>query len=208
VPFIGIRNVIDGRIDWESVDKWVTRETHQALTAASPPEVGDILYTAVGATYGRAIALVDARPFVFQRHIALFKLVPAFRAQYAQYALNSPGVFAQAKLLARGAAQPTVTLGDMARFAIPLAPTAEQHAIEQAVLRAISAGETVLLQVRSAAERQREVDRALLAKAFRGDLVPQDPTDEPAAAMLARLRAPASPAEPSPTKRRARAPAT
>jgi len=32
-----------------------------------------------------------------------------------------------------------------------------------------------------------ELDRATLAKAFRGELVPQDPNDEPAADLLARL---------------------
>ncbi|MEI7895072.1 MAG: hypothetical protein WCI05_18395, partial [Myxococcales bacterium] len=32
------------------------------------------------------------------------------------------------------------------------------------------------------------LERSLLAKAFRGELVPQDPTDEPAEAMLARVR--------------------
>jgi type I restriction enzyme, S subunit len=33
------------------------------------------------------------------------------------------------------------------------------------------------------------LDQAILAKAFRGELVPQDPSDEPASALLARLRA-------------------
>jgi hypothetical protein len=33
-----------------------------------------------------------------------------------------------------------------------------------------------------------QLDGALYAKAFRGELVPQDPADEPAEAMLARLR--------------------
>jgi type I restriction enzyme, S subunit len=33
------------------------------------------------------------------------------------------------------------------------------------------------------------LDRAILAKAFRGDLVPQDPNDEPASVLLERIRA-------------------
>jgi type I restriction enzyme, S subunit len=37
--------------------------------------------------------------------------------------------------------------------------------------------------------RLREMDRSILAKAFRGELVPQDPTDEPASVLLERLRA-------------------
>ena len=33
------------------------------------------------------------------------------------------------------------------------------------------------------------LDAAVLAKAFRGELVPQDPTDEPAGVLLERIRA-------------------
>lgn len=39
--------------------------------------------------------------------------------------------------------------------------------------------------------RTAKVDKltpSLLAKAFRGDLVPQDPTDEPASALLERIK--------------------
>jgi type I restriction enzyme, S subunit len=35
----------------------------------------------------------------------------------------------------------------------------------------------------------KRVKLVLLAKAFRGELVPQDPSDEPAAVLLARIRA-------------------
>ena len=33
-----------------------------------------------------------------------------------------------------------------------------------------------------------QLDQSILAKAFRGELVPQDPNDEPASALLARIR--------------------
>jgi type I restriction enzyme, S subunit len=33
------------------------------------------------------------------------------------------------------------------------------------------------------------LDQAILAKAFRGELVPQDPTDEPVSVLLERIRA-------------------
>jgi type I restriction enzyme S subunit len=47
------------------------------------------------------------------------------------------------------------------------------------------------------------LEKAALAKAFRGELVPQDPSDEPAEALLARLRQDKSPAK-KPTARRRR----
>ena len=47
------------------------------------------------------------------------------------------------------------------------------------------------LEARYAAARQQveQLTPALLAKAFRGELVPQDPADEPAAELLKRLAA-------------------
>jgi type I restriction enzyme S subunit len=40
----------------------------------------------------------------------------------------------------------------------------------------------------AALARVENLTQALLAKAFRGELVPQDPADEPAAALLERIR--------------------
>jgi len=58
------------------------------------------------------------------------------------------------------------------------------------------------------AKAQTAVDRltpALLAKAFRGELVPQDPDDEPAAELLKRLAAQRAASPAKPRRRRARA---
>lgn len=75
-------------------------ETYRTLTAQCVAEQGDILYTAVGATFGRAVG--SWAPFVFQRHIALLKLVAhSILPGYAEPLLNSPSVFSQARLAAR-----------------------------------------------------------------------------------------------------------
>ena len=43
-------------------------------------------------------------------------------------------------------------------------------------------------EARSAAALLDRLDQANLAKAFRGELVPQDPSDEPASVLLERIR--------------------
>jgi len=188
VPFIGIRNVVGNQVDWESVDNWVSPETHRVLTAACGPERGDLLYMAVGATFGRAVEVAEWEPFVFQRHIALLKLVAAFHPSYAEAALNSPRVFVQAQRAARGAAQPTVTLGELGRFVLPIAPPAEQTIVAERIAHALERVGDMSRASQRTADLLGTLNRATLAKAFRGELVPQDPSDEPAQAMLARLQ--------------------
>ena len=46
-----------------------------------------------------------------------------------------------------------------------------------------------------------QLDQSILAKAFRGELVPQDPRDEPASELLARIRTTRETAQPKRKKR-------
>lgn len=58
---------------------------------------------------------------------------------------------------------------------------------------------------RAAAARAQQLARSLLAEAFAGRLVPQDPNDEPASELLARIRAERQAALP---RQKARSPRT
>jgi len=69
------------------------------------------------------------------------------------------------------------------------------RAVNGALLRA-SVARTTVEESRQALSK---LDWAILAKAFRGELVPQDPSDEPVDTMLARVRT-GAPAE-SPRQR-------
>lgn len=81
---------------------------------------------------------------------------------------------------------------------IPLPPLAEQHEIVRRVDAALAKLDAATAAVEETRARLDAIERAVLARAFRGELVEQDADDEPAAEMLARLRA--SRAE-APTKR-------
>jgi type I restriction enzyme S subunit len=82
-----------------------------------------------------------------------------------------------------------ISQADIERFQIPLPPI-----VEQAVI--VGAAETALSNVQHTEEaltrllaRSASLRAAVLTDAFSGRLIPQDPSDEPASALLERIRA-------------------
>jgi type I restriction enzyme S subunit len=71
-----------------------------------------------------------------------------------------------------------------------LAPLIEQQEIVRRIEIALAWVDRIASEFISARKLIDHLDQAiLLAKAFRGELVPQDPNDEPASVLLERIRA-------------------
>ena len=74
-------------------------------------------------------------------------------------------------------------------FTLPVPSLNEQQEIVSEVEAQLSAAEYLSIQVKGEEARAAALRQAILAAAFRGELVAQDPTDEPAAVLLERIRA-------------------
>ncbi len=72
---------------------------------------------------------------------------------------------------------------------MPLCSVSEMAALTTQIDLSLDGVRSLHPQLDALSEELGHLDRATLAKAFRGALVPQDPNDEPAEVMLARLRA-------------------
>lgn len=94
-----------------------------------------------------------------------------------------------------------LTAERMRAWPVPVAPLEEQPHLLRAARSAMARAYAIADIASHVSRRGADLDAALLAKAFRGELVPQDPNDEPADVMLARLAAeqaaPAPAAKPS-----------
>lgn len=85
--------------------------------------------------------------------------------------------------------QPNISLAMLQPYPLPLPPESEQTRIIMEIQRSLSTVETLQEAV---AHRILSADRlrqSVLKRAFEGKLVPQDPNDEPASALLGRIRA-------------------
>jgi type I restriction enzyme S subunit len=77
----------------------------------------------------------------------------------------------------------------LAEFPIPVAPLPEEKEIIHRIETAFAWLDRIAAEHANASRLLPKLDQAILAKAFRGELVPQDPNDEPAIVLLERIQA-------------------
>ena len=83
----------------------------------------------------------------------------------------------------------------------PVSTPLEQAEIVRILDERLEAADTLLTEIDANLARTGALRQSILKKAFSGQLVQQDPTDEPASALLARIR-PERHTEPSKRSRR------
>ncbi len=89
----------------------------------------------------------------------------------------------------KGTTHTTIYFPEMMALHVALPPIEEQHEIVRRVDTLFAFADRLEARLATARKQVEQLTPALLAKAFRGELVPQDPADEPASELLKRLAA-------------------
>lgn len=126
-PFISVTNITNGYLDFTNC-KFVSDADFEKFTRRCNPGIHDILYSKVGATYGKAVIVDSNIPFCLYVSVALIKpnrsLVNPF---FLKHALNHPFVKRQADKAIKGAGVPDLHLIEIKSFNIPLPSMKEQN---------------------------------------------------------------------------------
>jgi len=185
---IRLQNVGDGEFRDEKAHigekRFKTLRKHEVFA-------GDLVIAALGSTLPRSciipefvgLAIVKADCIRFRPHPDLAV------ASYLNAALNSEITKKIATRIVHGIGRPRLNQQEIKSLPIPVPSPGEQLRIAAEVERRLSVVQELEAAVETSLKRAERLRQAILKRAFEGRLVPQEPADEPAGVLLARIRA-------------------
>ena len=98
--------------------------------------------------------------------------------------------------------QVNISLTQCRESIIPVPPIEEQKEIVSQVESLFALADTLEEKIEAAKKRVDRLTQSILAKAFKGELVPQDPNDESAEKLLERIKAEQEKEKPKKTRKK------
>ena len=165
---------------------YVNSNVHTEIYSRCNPEYGDILYIKDGATAG-VVAINDLNvPFSMLSSVALIKPLGILN-RYLYYFLRSDFSNSSIKKSMKGVGITRITLRQIEEWNIPVPPYAEQERIVKILDNYFSILSYLEWNIDTLQESIHNAKSKILDLAMQGKLVPQNPSDEPAADMLRRI---------------------
>ena len=188
-PYIRAGQLKEGTVSKEG-QLFIQRHVHLQISRYTVNS-GDLYITIVGACIGDAGVIPQrcngfnltenaAKICNFKASLNSDYLAAWLRSQYLQDLIRHE---------IKSGAQGKLALKRIKELPVPYPSFEEQTEIVRRVEQLFAFADQLEARVKAAQARIDHLTQSILAKAFRGELVPQDPNDEPASELLARIQA-------------------
>jgi type I restriction enzyme, S subunit len=150
---------------------------------------GEILITIRGTLGGVCVVPKHFKGYNISREVALISPIKSIDPRYLQYYLASPTAENLFREKLRGVAYTGINLGSLKEIPILVTDTKKQIEIADRLDGVFSLVVQQEKIIEESISKVRALKDVILKKAFAGELVPQDQTDEPASVLLERIKA-------------------
>ena len=185
--YLRITDIQNGGVNWEQVPRCII-----------DPDVlpkyrlvrGDIVFARSGATVGKSLLITDEPgEAVFASYLIRVRCTSGvLDPEYAALFFQSTAYWDQIYEGATGTGQPNFNGTKLGQIRIPVQSIDDQRKVVAVAKAQLLSIRNLLQEIKYAQVLLDRLETAYLSRAFRGELVPQDPNDEPAAALLERIR--------------------
>lgn len=183
VPWIGIRDAGAHHGRYIDATAQTISEAGLANSSARLLPAGTVC---LSRTASVGYVTIMARTMATSQDFATWTCTEALLPEYLMYALMAEGD--EIRNFGMGTTHTTIYFPEVRAFHIALPPVEEQKEIVARIKAGLARADRLEAEATRARALLDRLESALLAKAFRGELVPQDPNDEPAQALLDRIR--------------------
>lgn len=189
-PLVFVREIRAERFGDEKKTKFISPEKFAELSAHQISG-GDILITKMGDPPGDVAIYPENAPeaVITADCIKLRVNDSMVMRKYAYFQMKSEVFKKKVQEISAGVAQQKVSLGNFRDLSLLVPSLEEQAEIVRRVEQLFAFADQLQARVNTAQARIDRLSQSILAKAFRGELVPQDPNDEPASVLLERIKA-------------------
>ena len=179
-----ITDIQNGCVNWDTVPFTCTDEPEKYLLHKD-----DIVFARTGATVGKSFLITDL-PYasVYASYLIRIRLINGISANYIYQFFNSYCYWAQVTDKSVGVGQPNCNGTALKELFIPLPSQAEQNRIVPVADNLLKIADVITSERESLSEFIQTTKSKILDLAIRGQLVPQNPDDEPASVLLERIR--------------------
>lgn len=188
-PYIRAANITEDGVNLSDVLEMDFSETEKATFAL---KVGDVLLTEASGSpehVGRPAIWKHADGlYCFQNTVLRFS-PQGIGSEYAFYsflAMQKLGVFSK---LSGGVGINHLSAGKFSKLPVPLPPIAEQVALVESIEESFLKCDNQISSIAHSLKQSTAQRQNILRAAFAGELVSQNPNDEPASVLLERIRA-------------------
>ncbi|MCY3692400.1 MAG: restriction endonuclease subunit S, partial [Chloroflexi bacterium] len=190
VPVLRMGNIQEGALDFSDLKYLPSQDEEVEKTLLNP---GDLVFNRTNSPelVGKSAVYKESHPSAcFASYLIRVAFPEACLPDYVCFFINSQhGRAYIAQVRSQQVGQANVNGTKLAAIPIPLPPLAEQWRIVAEVERQLSVMQQAEATVDASLARAERLRQSILKQAFSGKLVPQDPGDEPASALLERIRA-------------------
>jgi type I restriction enzyme S subunit len=189
VLVIGIDNVRDGEFSMGSQNRISSEKFSQLEKYQARP--GDLLVTVMASLGRTCVVPRDLEPAIITKHVYRISMEESLVfPEFFNLLLQSQTV-SRIRMFksAQGQTRPGLNSSILKALPIPLCSRAEQVEIVSRLLSQLSNIDSMISQVNDEIFRAIGLRYSILKKAFCGQLVAQNPSDEPASSQLERIRA-------------------
>ena len=185
IPFLKVYNIVNNKIDFDYKPQFIDESTHTTKLKSSILQPNDIVMNIVGPPLRKIAIIPNNYPFWnMNQAIVRFRPIDYVDAKYLFYCLINGETLDEVINETKGVVgQANISITQSRNLEIPIPPIQEQQEIVR-ILDNLLANEQKAKELCNVIDKIDHMKKAILARAFRGELGTSNPDEESALELL------------------------